>query len=141
VKGDIAADLGAVTGWCRTVVRFLGEGGHLSKPMQAQLEAVIANCEQKRDLRGMRHVQRDLRQMIRLVGKPERARLDSILSALQGPTSDVERDIAQILTRGTVETEDEYRLLMDRVNEIFQDPAREGELAAINKALLKSKFS
>jgi hypothetical protein len=140
-KATNDADSEAMAKWCRTVLRFLADRGHLNEPMRVQLEGIVSDCATRRDVRGLRQVQRDFREMTRALSGDDRGRLDGLLSGFSGPTTSQERgEIAAILARGEVENEDEYRLLMGRVDEIFQDPSKNDELEAINNLLARSKY-
>jgi hypothetical protein len=122
--------------WCKTVVRFLADTGHLPTAVRDQLTSIVSAAEQARNAKGLRQAQRDLQEMIRVLRPEETAKLDELLASLGGPTSSEPRDeVARILRRGTPVTEDEYRLLMSRVEEIFQDPSKKDEVDAINKLL------
>jgi hypothetical protein len=49
---------------------------------------------------------------------------------------DSEGRVREILKKGTIATEDEYRLLSERADEIHQDASKRDELARINQLLV-----
>jgi len=105
------------------------------------MEEVIHQAFERRDLRGLRMVARDVAEWATDLSPEQQQQLDALLVSrfgrgLKDQRKDVEREIARILRRGQIETEGEYRLLMARVDEIYADESKAEELEQINRLLL-----
>lgn len=126
--------------WSVAIARFIGsipEAASLSR----QMEEVIHQAFERRDLRGLRMVARDVAEWATDLSPEQQQQLDALLVSrfgrgLKDQRKDVEREIARILRRGQIETEGEYRLLMARVDEIYADESKAEELEQINRLVL-----
>lgn len=135
-------ELISLADWCRTVVRFIASTG-TNVPMFADYERAVERAFQRGDLRGLKMVQRDCAEWAKGLRAEERRKLDGLLRAQTrgGLTEKVEaerREAAEILRRGRIESDEEYRLLATRLDEIYADDARKEEVEAINR-LLRTK--
>jgi hypothetical protein len=140
-KSTAAADSDEIARWCKTVLGYLADTGHLPPAHHDYLRKVVSSNQERRNTKGLRQIQRDFQEMIKGLRPDEIAKLDQLLASLGGPTSSEPREeVARILKRGKIDTDDEYQLLMSRIDEIFQDPSKKDEVEAINKLLAASDF-
>jgi hypothetical protein len=139
VSKDASETVATVAEWCKVVLGFLLEKRLLDVHLHRQLLSVASQTEAEGDLRGLRQIKRDLKDMARHIPKKDATELSRLLELTTGDNKD-DSELATILNRGTVETEEEARFLMTRVDEIFQDPSKRDELKFINQMLAKSKL-
>jgi hypothetical protein len=124
---------------CLAISRFLAEGG-LSEDATTEMKAAIQAAFERGDLGGLKMFSRDLNEWANGMPPATIARLDDILRSELGEdprgTESEARDLERILHRGTIEDEEEYRLLTRRVEEIYADGSKGGELEKINELLV-----
>jgi hypothetical protein len=132
-------DPDAIARWCRTVLRALADRGQIKEPLLSQMLGVIERVVRSGDRMGLRSVRRDLDQVMRNLDPDDRTHVQAMLSQeganVAGPDPD---ELGRIMKRGLIKTDDEYQLVMRRIDEIFQDPEKQGELAELNEILLRS---
>jgi hypothetical protein len=107
------------------------------------LEKAVDAALGRSDLRGLKMVRRDLTEWVRGLSGGEVAKLDALLRAQfgEGLTDEAKaqrKEVQNIVRRGCIETDDEYRLLVSYLDEIYRDPSRKEEVEAIN-ALLRDR--
>jgi len=124
---------------CLAITRFLAEAG-VGEVIATEMRAAIQAAFERGDLRSLKMVSRDLNEWANGMPPATIARLDAILRSELGEdprgTESEARDLARILHRGTIEDEDEYRLLTRRLEEIYADGWKGGELEKINELLV-----
>ena len=143
---DRQDELKILRDWCIAVLRFIHDkaseqGAGITPRLQEVAENGIESAFKRQDIRGLKTASRDLLEWVN--GFPDQIRkdLDKILRAevgigLKTSQQDRNREIAKIIKRGSVKSEDEYRLLESRIDEIYADESKKAELARINKVLL-----
>jgi hypothetical protein len=94
----------------------------------------------KRDLHRMRAGYRDDSEWKGSLSKADQQLLKSMIAEVRQDEPGQSRidsltDIRPIVAKGKIEDTDEYRLIMNRVNEIHQDPDAVGELRRLNELL------
>lgn len=96
-------------------------------------------------LRGWRQASNDIDEQIRELPLP----LKQELKLLFKDALDIDLDIVDkkrlkkienLLKRGSISTDEQYYLLMNRIDEIYADPLNKEEVDQINQILIKSKF-
>ena len=127
--------------WSRTIAEYLtANAAPDSAAAHMDLGEVIARTRQKRDLRGMRTIAKDLAEWARFLPPALANQLDGQLRTKFGKglrearQADLKR-VQKILSKGKIENDDEYRLLASRADEIHADASRRGELEQINVLL------
>jgi hypothetical protein len=137
-------ELKRMADWCRIVIRFKTADRPGRSPAEAAIdseyEKVLDATLARSDLRGLKMLRRDLTEWAR--GLPHRyvAELDALLRAQfgEGLTEEAKaqrKEVQDIVRRGYIETNDEYRLLVSYMDEIYSDPSRQEEAKAINALL------
>lgn len=124
--------------WCVAIVKFMGEAS--PSELLGQTESAINYAFERRDLRGLRVVSKDIAQWVQGMTSKDQERLDDVLRTQFGRgllenTCEVRKEIARVLTRGSIANEAEYRLLADRVDDIYADKSSRRELEKINAVL------
>ena len=110
-------------------------------PLFGEMEEAIERAFERRDLRGLRMVARDLAEWASDLSPEQQEQLDEQLRAqlgrgLRDVRQDTQKEIARILRRGQIDTADECRLLIARADEIYADKSKAGELEQINRLLV-----
>lgn len=135
VKGKGSAELAYLRDWLLAVTGFIGGAGF---PGALEMEERIIQAAYDRgDLRGMRTIARDKREMLRLASPKERERIGEFLRlnfdrGLDDLDRDDTKEIARVLKRGRIKNDEEGRLLLARVDEIYADESKRDELERIN---------
>jgi hypothetical protein len=136
-------EVGALAQWCRTVIQFLADKSGGMHPL-SNASSIVNALESTNDRAGLTMIQKDLREDIRDLKPADRAELNGRLAGhgedLNLAEAKRSAEIARILRQGAASTHDEYRMLMERVDEIFQNERKQAELEAINRVLAASKF-
>ena len=134
-------DIETLAEWSRTIAEYLTSNAppH-SAAAHMDLGEIIARARQKRDLRGMRTIAKDLAEWARFLPPALANQLDGLLRAKFGKglrearQADLKR-VQKILSKGKIANGDEYRLLASRADEIHADASRRAELEQINDLL------
>ena len=100
----------------------------------------VEDCLRAADLRSLRAYKNDLYHVATALPKHEYAELDRLLKerfgmGLRGKLTSEEIAFNNVLQRGKIIDEDEYRMLEERAEEIWDDPTKADELERVNKLL------
>jgi hypothetical protein len=130
--------------WCRSVVRFVANGNGATS-LVFGIENVIEMTLSRGDARGLKMVRRDLLEYVKGLPLADVAKLDASLRTQFGEglvevSEMLSKRVAAILRRGSILSDDEYRLLLSRVEEIYAKAEHRTEVEAIN-ALLRARES
>lgn len=133
------AEMKELRDWCIVILQFMSQLDP-SSGLYAQGEQAIKAAFQRGNHRGLKMVASDVREWATALSPAYRQRLDQNLRARFGrgliEKADESRgEVERILRRGQIDTQDEYRLLMSRVEEIYADESRRTELEKINELL------
>jgi hypothetical protein len=106
--------------------------GLFSGPIEVGLETS--------DLRGLRTYKNDLVQMTRGLRAADVKTLDDELTSkfgvgIKDMRSAQKLRMAIVVHRGFIETDEEYRMLEERAEEIWDDPSKKDEFDRLNRAL------
>jgi len=142
-KKDSRDQLGEATelrDWCLAILGFFGELEPSSPFLAQYLQAIEAGFE-GRDLRGLRIVAKDFAEWARDLPADQQSKLEQLLvprfgRGLRSEAQKDQRERQRILKRGSIESEDEFRLLSSRADEIYADKSKAGELEQINHLLV-----
>ncbi|MFZ6664176.1 hypothetical protein [Peijinzhouia sedimentorum] len=138
IKEDQLKELYYLKEWCSSVVKFILEQSPVGGDMLMQYDIVINSSYQKQDIRGLRMVAKDVMEWAKGLSESDKSKLDEVLESKfgSGLNGEIEKkNVAQILKRGKITTEDEYRLLLNRIEEIHTDPSKNEEVERVNLLL------
>lgn len=126
--------------WCLYVLRFLNKVSPAE--IFSQMMDVVEETFNKKDLRGLQMLERDIAENARALPNQAKKELDELLVAeigwgLSALSNKEHQKVAKVLRRGAIESDEEYRILSDRADAIFDDTTKATELREIN-ALLAS---
>lgn len=137
-KDEEAAELAE---WCLGVRQYFSKLG--SNPIVPEIEDAIAKALKSRNLRQLKSIKRDLAEWGRGLNPEQRRAMEESIRARLGDRwrdegAQDQDTIRQILERGAIRNEDEYRLLSERMAEIVDDDAKQSEIEQID--LLLTRF-
>ena len=138
-NSERAAALKELRDWCVAAIRFLAECDPSSEVF-AQSEQAIEAAFQRGNLRGLKMVASDVREWTTALSPGDWQRLDQVLRSrfgrgLADEAKEASSELDRILRRGQIDTQGEYRILMNRVDEIYADESKRVELKRINELL------
>jgi hypothetical protein len=122
------------------IISFLHQEGQLTNRLAMRYRETLEQVKLRNDLRGMRIMRRDDNEAIRDLSPADQQRLKAILAKEVGTDLDAERRaelalIDQVVKRGQISTEEEYRLVLGRVEEIYDKPDADDEVKRLNELL------
>lgn len=134
------AEVERLKAWCLAVQEFMFEKHPPPAEAQAVAQAGIAAAIAAGRMRDLRMFARELLDDAKHLPPAEREELDRLLRArlgagLDAGTGETKGELDRVLRRGRIANEREYRLLLDRAEEIHLDTARNDELSRINELL------
>lgn len=105
-----------------------------------QLYQIISETFDKKDLRGMRLIYNDNNEMVRGLSLNKLTELNHILREKFGFDLDKAHDkvlakINLIVQRGYLKNDDEFRMLLSRVDEIYADDSKEKEVEILENLM------
>jgi hypothetical protein len=136
-----AEELAFLTEWCSVILTTaFGKESGAPAEMYSSLEDLVTQMRKKDDLRGMRSIAKELVGMAGALSEDKWHQLDESLRLKfgKGLREEADREAAkvdQILKRGKIRGEADYRLLHTRADQIFADESKKNELEKINDLL------
>ncbi len=132
-------DFEYIKGWCLFVVQYLTEKS--PNVLMGEFKNNIKGLtNSKKSLRQLKTLKKDLTEWARGLSEDDIHELNNLLSEnFEENLEDVNfkslTEVKHIVKRGKINNEDEFRLLMARVEEIYADDTKKAELENINKLL------
>jgi len=127
--------------WCLTILDFIiSRNKHL--PELNIFVELINNAYDEQNLRGMRYVIKDINEWAKGMPQSDFVDLNTILQDKFGEDLIISanRDFSkvnQVIRKGKISSDDEYRLLLSRVDEIYNDKSKQNEVSILNKLLAR----
>jgi hypothetical protein len=139
-KQGTSEDLQHLHDWIRTITDHLKANAPEMASFFGGLEQSLTAAFRRGDARGLKMMVRDMQEWTRGMPPELVQQLDAQLRAkfgkgLREVSASEAKVIQKILKKGKIETEEEYRLLSSRVDEIHADPSKRNELEKINALL------
>lgn len=132
LSSDQAKELEQLRVACLAILEYFNPRGELGE-LADEFRAAVQGAYMRRDLRGLRSLRRDFQEWLRDLPTEARVELERSLALLNVPAPPSDLEVA--LARGRIETEDEYRAVLSRVEDIYDDPARESDITRLNALL------
>ena len=132
-------ELVALIGWCTIVKKqFLRMSSN--DPLIVEFATVVDAAVQARKVGQLRSLKRDLMEWIRTLNAQQQKEIDEALQTELGrglgdETRAEEKKVEEILRRGSIQSEDEYRLLSAWLELIQGDASKQAELEKIDALL------
>lgn len=131
-------ELSFMRDWNWAIVDFLvkNENGEVFK----ELHQIISTTFDKKDLRGMRMIYNDNNEMAKGLSQDKQSELNLILKDKFGFSLERGHDlnlaqINQILQRGCLKNDDEFRLLLSHTDEIYADSSKKKEVETLENLM------
>ena len=120
---------------CDALIRFLESAG-LEAPEANGFRTAVMKAFEGERLRALRAIVSELLDFGKDLSPSPRAEFERLAQRLDGPNATRERqarisELRRMRNRGSVTNEDEYRLVSERLEEIWQDANRQEEVAAL----------
>lgn len=112
---------------CPTILDYFAPSGALGQ-LEEGFRTAVETAYSRRDLCELRDFRRDFQEWLRDLPADARSDLEKMIV----PPPD---DVGKALAKGRIDTDDEYRGVLTRVEEIYDDPARESEVIRLNSLL------
>lgn len=131
-------ELSFLKDWNQMIVDFLVKNENTE--FFKELYKVITDAFDKKNLKGMRMVYNDTNEMARGLSPNKLTELNQVLKEKFGFDLNKDHDkvsakINLIVQRGHLENDDEFRLLFNRVDEIFADDSKEKEVETLENLM------
>lgn len=125
--------------WCLAILNFMISKNGETPGLKMFVEVII-DSYQKQNLKGLKYVNKDINEWARGLPLSDVDELNKLLwnrfgEDLSKQTNRNLVKIAQIIKKGKIANEDEYRLLLIRVDEIYKDESKQDELQTLNNLL------
>lgn len=132
-------ELTHINDWCLTILNFMIAKYEEGLGPKMFIE-VINDAYQKQNLKGLRCIYNDTNEWAKGLPQTDLDELNKLLKNRFGVDllKQIHRDldkITEIIKKGNISNEDEYRLLLSRVDEIYDDKRKKNEVETLNKLL------
>jgi hypothetical protein len=126
------AELNRLRSACIAILDFVVARGNLTE-IASEFRDVVEEAYNKRNLGGLRTIRRDFQEWVGDLPPSARDELERGLSSIedQAPVD----QLSSALGRGRILTEEEYRAVLAKIEEIYADPAALNELELLNRLL------
>ncbi|HVJ22285.1 MAG TPA: hypothetical protein VM686_43060 [Polyangiaceae bacterium] len=130
--------------WCRTLLaQFKLVTPPSLAPLLEPFGVIVENSYRKDDLPGLRQIAKDLLESAGGLTSEQQRELDDRLKSevgrgLEKPERAARTEktvIARVLKRGHIESTEEYRVSLERVEEVWNDDSKRDEVEALNAML------
>ena len=135
-------ELSFMRDWNWAIVDFIvkNENEEAFKEIFKELHQIISITFEKKDLRGMRMMYNDNNEMVRGLSQDKQSELNQILKEKFGFSLERAHDlnlaqINQILQRGYLKNDDEFRLLLSHTDEIYADSSKKKEVEILENLM------
>lgn len=132
-------EMSFIKDWCLVIMDFLEEVYPTDETSEA-FRQIINDASDKGDIRGLRILYNDVNEMVHGISKSNLVVLNRKLNIKFGMDLDtVKKDnmvrIREILQKGYLESDDEYRFVSSMIDEIYIDGCRKDKIDAIYKLM------
>lgn len=132
-------EMAFIKDWCLEIMDFLEEIYPTDETPEA-FRQIIKDASDKGDIRGLRILYNDVNEMAHGISKSNLVVLNRKLNIKFGMDLDtVKKDnmvrIREILQKGYLESDDEYRFVSSMIDEIYIDGRRKDKIDAIYKLM------
>lgn len=135
-------ELSFMRDWNWVIVDFIvkNENEEVFKELFKELHQIISITFEKKDLRGMRMMYNDNNEMTKSLSQDKQSELNQILKEKFGFSLERTHDlnlaqINQILQRGYLKNDDEFRLLLSHTDEIYADSSKKKKVETLENLM------
>jgi hypothetical protein len=125
--------------WCLTILNFM-ISRNSNTPIITQTKNVILETYNSHNIKGLRYCNKDITEWAKGLNQSDFVELNKFLHDKFGEdlVKNDNRDLSkinQVIKKRKISCEDEYRLLLSRVDEIYNDLNKQDEVFTLNKLL------
>lgn len=133
-------ELDYIKEWCLMILNFM-----ISKNSNihiiTQTKDIILETYNSQNIKGLRYCNKDIIEWAKGLPKSDLVELNKLLQDKFGEDlgKNANRDlskISQVIKKGKISSDDEYRLLLSRVDEIYNDTSKQDEVQTLNRLLV-----
>jgi hypothetical protein len=133
-------ELDYIKEWCLAILNFM-ISKNSNTPIITQTKDVILETYNGQNIKVLRYCKRDVNEWAKGMPQSDFVELNKLLQDKFGEDliKNANRDlskISQVIKKGKISSEDEYRLLLSRVDEIYNDKSKQDEVQTLNKLLV-----
>lgn len=125
--------------WCQVISGFLSRG--MSAELAVPLEKAIVGASKRKSAKALQTLAKELAAWVRTLSPDLQNEINAELRARFGRAMDDDDDrqevVRRVLARGRIQGAEEYRSIMNRVDEIHANDAASEELEKLNALLLE----
>lgn len=132
-------ELELIKDWCLTILIFITDKSN-NNPIINQMKDVIINSYNNQNIKELINCKSDIIEWIKGFSQNDTEELNNLLRDKFGndlviESNNIIRKIKYIIKKGKITNDNEYRLLLSRVDEIYQNDSKQMELKKLNKLL------
>lgn len=125
--------------WCLTILNFMLQKNGNSSIIDETKNVVIENYNNK-NIVGLKYCYTDINEWAKGLSSTDKRDLNNLLMREFGEdikiyTEKENGKVFDILRNGKIANEDEYRLILNRIDEITEEKGRQTEIKKLNKLL------
>jgi len=133
-------ELDYIKEWCLMILNFM-----ISKNSNihiiTQTKDIILETYNSQNIKGLRYCNKDIIEWAKGLPQSDFVELNKLLQDKFGEDlgKNANRDlskISQVIKKGKISSDDEYRLLLSRVDEIYNDTSKQDEVHTLNRLLV-----
>lgn len=131
------AELHSLRAWCMTVIEYVIKIDKSSSPLLTQFKVVVDSSFDKKNLKGLDTIKKDLSELLGDLSVSQRRELSGLLTLNSNdPLLDFSKKAERIFLKGCVDNEDDYRFLNRYIDYLLEHDTTE-DIDKINKILLQ----
>lgn len=120
-----------------TVIEYIIEADDSSSPLVSQFRDVVDTSFDRKNLKGLKTIKRDLNELIGDLSENQKNELSSLLVlSLNETLDDVNEKAECIISKGYVDNEDDYRFLNGYIDYLLDNDSTD-RIGEINRILLQ----
>ncbi len=125
--------------WCLTILDFM-TSKNSNTPIINQTKSVIVETYNNQNIKGLRYCNKDINEWARSMPQTDLDELNSLLQDKFGENLVKENNkdldkVKLVVKKGKISNENEYRLLLCRVDEIYENERKKEEVEILSKLL------
>ena len=134
LNNDLSKELEELKNWADAIFFFITKETPRSEPDNcAKIEVILNQTYKNQDLKGLKMISRDLTEWGKGLGKEKIALLNTILRSKFGDDLfNTYRKAKNILVKGKIEKMSEYKMLIEYLEEIYEDKSKEEDINKLN---------
>ena len=126
--------------WCEMIIHFMLSKAGPNNSLKEVLN-LVKGIYHKKNLAGLKSIKKDLGEWVKVLSRPDLFELNILLQNKFGENLDndankIIRVIEKIISRGKIINDEEYELIVKRVEEIYENENNKLEIETLNILLV-----